>query len=61
MELQHNFPLIPSINTTQINKILEMPRQPSETVIAQIRFLYNISKNEHFNAKDIRPAEFLEL
>ena len=38
-----------------------MPRQPSETVIAQMRFLYNISKNEHFNAKDIRPAEFLEL
>ena len=38
-----------------------MPRQPSETVIAQMRFLYNISKNEHFNAKDIRPGEFLEL
>ena len=46
----------------QINKSLRVPQPPSETVIAQSRFfLFNNSKNEHFNGKNISPTEILEL
>ena len=59
IELQNNFALIPEKMATQIKIVQRMPRSASstfKTMIARGGFLYKVSRNEHFNGKNIGPA-----
>ena len=50
------------MKATEINKIQQVSRPPSATVIAQSHFfLYKISKNQHLNCKNILSVELLDL
>ena len=45
----------------QINKIQRVVPPLSETLIRQSRLLYEISKKEHFNGKNIHPTSLLDF